>query len=241
MARRRPKGPKAKPRKTNGNNNPNRGRMAPVTVVQRSIVGRGLGQPVMKTIPGGLSFLNTEAFTPVVTSGTAGSPACASTSVCPFNFAWLNGVASSFSKYRWKRLRFTYVTQVSTSIDGRVAMNLTYDQKDSAPATLAQVIAGYKSTFGPAWAGGDGMISNSFENRAGSVHLDVDTSRLDKRYYPYITLSGYNGLTSPDGNIYCGVFLDYGSDGSSSTSKTLGTIYATYEVELIEPIAPALQ
>lgn len=185
---------------------------------------------------------NTEEFVTVLGPSTSGAFTTAITPIIPSTCSWLGGLASSFSKFRWNRLRIFYLPAVGTSTSGRVASSLLYDAVDTTPAKMSQLIAGYRATFGPVWAGQSGFdSSNPFANHSDMVHLDLDCSKAGKKYYPYTSVTNYNGLSSSDKNIYSPAELLVGSEGVTlSSGSSVGSFYVTYEIELLEPIASAV-
>lgn len=187
---------------------------------------------------GGMMVCNTESFGDVVSSATANQFNTATLPLIPVSPTWLRSIALSFSKFRWNRVRLFYLPAVGSSTAGRTAASLIYDGGDLSPANLAAIIAGNRATFGPVWAGQSGFdSSNPFSNHSDMIHLDLDCSKLAKRYYPITTLTNYNGLSSSDKNIYCPASLLSGVDGVATTTTTVGSYYITYEVELLEPVA----
>lgn len=185
---------------------------------------------------------NTEEFSTVAGPSTPGAFAVGVFPLIPSQLNWLGGLASSFSKFRWNRLRLFYLPAVGTSASGRVASSLIYDGADLLPTKMAALIAGYRATFGPVWAGQSGFdSSNPFAVHSDMVHLDLDCSKLAKRYYPYTTNANYVGLSASDKNIYSPAELLVGSEGiTTGTSVNVGSFYVSYEIELLEPVAPVL-
>nr|QUE49159.1 MAG: putative coat protein [Hubei sclerotinia RNA virus 1-WX] len=207
-------------------------------VANRAYVGSMPGPRMRATNGGGMMVCNTESGPDVASSSTSLGFNTATVPLIPTNFTWLRGVALSFSKYRWNRLRLFYLPAVGSSTAGRVASSLIYDGADLTPANLAAIIAGNRSTFGPVWAGQSGFdSSNPFANHSDMIHLDLDCSKLDKKYYPTTTLSNYNGLSSSDKNIYCPASLLVGADAIVATAAVVGSFYITYEIEFVEPVA----
>lgn len=183
---------------------------------------------------------NTEALSSLTSSSTASGFATATSLLTPSTFGWLNGVSSSFSKFRFMRVRYFYLPIVSTAASGRVALSLAYDSNDSVPTSATQVIAGNHATFGPVWAGQSGFDSTNPFGRSDMIHLDVDTSRFDKRYYPYATAANLAAMNAVDKNIYVPCELISSMDANPTVSQTTGQLYVSYEVELIEPISTSI-
>lgn len=53
-------------------------------------------------------------------------------------FPWLSTIASSYEQYRFRKLRFHFVTRVATSYNGSLLMAPDYDVLDAAPTTEVQ-------------------------------------------------------------------------------------------------------
>jgi len=195
----------------------------------------------MTTVGRSVRVCNTETFVPVAASATIGAFSSASVPLIPARFSWLGAVASSFSKWRWLRLRILYLPTVGTTTTGRVGICLGYDTNDTVPGNMDQIIAGNRATFGPVWAGQSGFdSSNPFAARSDMIHLDVDVNKFDKPYYPYCTAVSFNAMSSTDKNIYSPAGIDLGLDNVGTALLTVGTLYASYEVELLEPVASVI-
>lgn len=184
--------------------------------------------------------INTESIGTVSSSATVSGFTSVSTSLIPANLPWLAGVASSFSKFRFIRARVFYLPTVGTTTGGNIALSLLYDTNDLAPSNISQVISGNRATFGPVWAGQSGFDSSNLFGRCDMIHLDIDVAKFDKKYYPYVTYADYSGFTASVKNVYCPVEILTGMDGVATASLTLGRLYCSYEVELIEPVASAI-
>lgn len=210
-----------------------RGGVTNTTVAPRAFVGNMGNNPRMRPTDNGVYVTNTEAFTPVTSGATAAL--VVRTALVPCAMAWLSRIAGAYSKYRWKRLRIFYLTQVSTSTEGRFAMGLSYDPIDNVLGTVDQVVSLNRSTFGPVWAGQGGFDSgNPFAPKNGLVCLDLDTTKLAKPWYNYATQENLAAMDNAERGVYVPALLSIGLDGIAGT-KTVGSIYVSYEIELIEP------
>lgn len=151
---------------------------------------------------------------------------------------WLSAIALSYSKFRWKSLRFIYVPKVSTTTPGQVYINISYDPADGNPTTLAQVAVADSSSIGPTWIGGGINQEKAFRSDLGvdeAVFVDVDVKSLTQPYY-YVRLQG--GLDADSKPLV----VWYGSTGAlnGATYGNTGDLYVAYTIELFEPVAPAL-
>jgi hypothetical protein len=161
-----------------------------------------------------------------------------SQNLIPAAFPWLNGVATNFSKFRWRKLRFVYIPACPTSTSGALTMGVVYDTNDTAPTTRAQLASVRDSTSTPIWAGWEGSaLLNTFSNSvSGCVYVDVDVARVAKPWYSYSTPANFAAFSTTDRNMYSPGVIFGISDGGPAVQITAGTVYGVYEVELIEPI-----
>lgn len=129
-----------------------------------------------------------------------------------------------------------YLPNVNTGVNGRVAMGLAYDTSDNVPTTVDQLVTMNRATFGPVWAGQSGFdSSNPFASRMDLIHLDLDTSRASKPWYNYATAASLTAMTNAvDKGTFVPAILTVGAD-SGTTALTTGSVYISYEIELIEP------
>lgn len=151
----------------------------------------------------------------------------------PAVFPYLTGIASNFGKYAWRRLHIYYVPSCPTSTEGEVAMGLFYDVQDMAAATFTQVAALAKAVSFPPWSGGPAQ-------GPGSAAMEVDCTRFDKPRYSYVTTAVYNPLSTSDKNNYTPVSFAAASQGSTAAVATAGRFWASYTIELMDPIPPGV-
>nr|QDH87102.1 MAG: hypothetical protein H4Rhizo433487_000002 [Riboviria sp.] len=219
--------------------------------------------PLTSGVGKNMTIVNYEQLNISSVTGTGGFTAGGS--ICNVgiaaNFPWLGSVSGNFAKFRFKFLRFIYVPRCPSTTPGSVYLYFSYDPKDIAPASLAQVAASESSVIGNSWYGGpinpDSAFSKGLTLR-DNIYLDVDCTRFTQPWY-YVrandnatsntvtligTATGGNGTlainsgatyeyTARPGTIY------YGSDGVTN-GVVAGTIYMSYAVELYEPIAAAV-
>lgn len=163
----------------------------------------------------------------------------------PGGFSWLSGVASNWAKWKWNYLRFTYIPSASTSTQGTIALGALYDVLDAQPTSLAQTssMAGFSS--GAIWSGteGTGYLSkmNDISSRPGAVSLLLDIQERTKRF-PYITLEALGrriGFDNPLANMYSPARVVSCVANGVANVANVGNVYATYEIELTDPITQA--
>jgi len=154
-------------------------------------------------------------------------------------FPWLSSIALNYSKYKFKTLRFLYVPNVPTSIGGSAYIYLSYDSKDTAPASLANVAVADSSSIGPAWVGGGINAEKAFRPDLGideCIFVDADVKSFTQPYYYVRTQAGLDTDSVP-------LVLYFGSDSALNGSANYGgtgTVYVSYTVELFEPVLAAL-
>lgn len=131
------------------------------------------------------------------------------------SFPWASRLATRFEKYRFKRLKYEYVSVVNTSTSGVVTMSFDFDPVDPLPATKyiqAETVPCKESnvwvTFGMAVA----VDSNWSFIRQGVVQ-NTDLKTYDKGIFMV-------------GTEYC------------PSSATIGELYVDYELELMHPTEP---
>jgi hypothetical protein len=180
-------------------------------------------------------------------------------------FPWLSSIGRSYQKFRFLYFRAFFSSTVATNNTGSAYLQLQYDNQDTDPSTIGQIMAGDCAASGPTWFGGAVNSSKAFDstlNMDSNIFVDMDAKRLPFDWY-YIRNSGagiatHASLTgAPVGGIGTlaltdGSYVDqtalpfrilYGSNiskDSSSTRISPGQLYVAYIVEFAEPVAPAL-
>jgi len=127
-------------------------------------------------------------------------------------------------------------------------MGFQYDYTDTAPLDDEgmSTLDGYIS--GPVWSGAEGaqVIINPTSNSRppGALCTDLDSKRLDKDWYAYISTAGLTTHTNIDlaiGNMYVPARLCYStSGGASTTAIDTGKVFIVATMDLIEPTLSSL-
>lgn len=158
--------------------------------------------------------------------------------LAPFQTTWLEGVASSYSKWRWMKLRLIYIPSCGTSTTGNIVFGLGYDFQDSAPPSVLTASQSFHSVTTVPWAGFEGsylLNDDSFQRPGpGSVCVDFDVNRQAQMWYTHCTAATFP-TTAADKNQYCPAYLDVTLSGPAVTG--FGQLFIKYEAALIEPIA----
>jgi len=174
------------------------------------------------------------------------------------SFPWCSGIALNFQKFRIKFLRYIYSGSCPTSTVGKVYLSLSYSLFDTAPNSLARVMASETSSTGPAWFGGTVNVDKAFGRLSADadIYVDVDTSKLTQPFY-YVaksttqssggsltgTATGGNGtLAYVQGTVQDPTRFPvqvYAGNNGVTSSTVPGELYVAYILEFFEPIATA--
>jgi hypothetical protein len=210
--------------------------------VTAPVVGGAITVPRVPSVAGsgrGILVENTERLVALNTAA-AGAVTITRNDLCPASFAWLNGVAQNYSKFRWLMCHIYYLPTCPTSSSGVVAFGLTYDTNDSVVGlTLASVQQVYNSVSGPVWAGFDGTsgLNNKSPNiPQGAMAVPLDASRMDKPWYKYATTTQLGAMSAPEQAMYVPASVLAATDSGVSVNG-IGQLMVKYRIELIEPIA----
>lgn len=197
--------------------------------------------PVIRSDRKGIQVCNTEFIRSFdLNAGfTVGSIPCT-----PGTMPWLSRMAASWGRWKWNSLRFTYIPAAPSSTQGTVAMGFLYDSLDSLPSNLASMSSLDGFTTGAVWSGCEGsayLAKPSMRDIPGAIStcLDIDPDWRQKRWR-YITALELAALSKPDFNIYAPARLTIAAANSSINIASVGTLYATYKVELFDPISAEL-
>jgi hypothetical protein len=212
------------------------------------VVNRQFSTPQIRTMGSSTYVRNTEPIQSITTAA-AGAFLTLRATLIPSNIPWARGVASNFSRWRWNYLRFIYIPNCPTTTSGEIVMGLGYDFSDTAPTSVVDTQLCYNSVTSPYWAGYEGAnLMNNFgaAKTMGCVTVDVDVRRLGansgNQFYRYMGITTFNALANKnDQNIYSPGYLDISLLGGPAAATNVGTIFAEYVLELIEPVSGAMQ
>jgi len=156
-------------------------------------------------------------------------------------FPWCSAIALSYSKYRFKFLRYMYIPSVPTSIPGTAYIYTAYDPADTQPASLSDVMTADGSTCGPVWMGGGLNTEKAFRNNmsiADAIFVDIDLRQLTQPYY-YVRKQA--GVTNEDRPLVLYWGTDNGSfAGASTFNLSPGNLYCAYIIEFFDPVLASL-
>jgi hypothetical protein len=156
-------------------------------------------------------------------------------------FPWLSALALSYSKFKFKFLRYMYIPSVPTSIPGSVYIYTNYDAADAVPGSLAAVMTADGSSNGPVWMGGGINTEKAFRsnmNIADAVFVDIDLKQLTQPFYYVRTQAGVTEDSRP-------LVMIWGSDsltfaGPTTFNLSPGNLYVSYIVEFYDPVLSSL-
>lgn len=122
-------------------------------------------------------------------------------------------------------------------------MGFIYDYMDGVPSGLAEMSTLSGFTTGAVWSGSAGsayLTSDVKHQIPGAISTTLDIRDKAKRWL-YITRTQLDGLSNAtERNIYVPGRLIVAMTNSTTDTANVGTIYVTYEVELIDTISPRL-
>jgi hypothetical protein len=134
-------------------------------------------------------------------------------------FPWLSGIARMWEFYRFRRLRFRFVSTCATTTNGSIVLAFDADPVDNPPTALSNVANQAYSVTSNIWK---------------SVVLEVHPSQLMGRpwYYTRALAPNEENLRQTDvGRMYLG-FAGHGATFSG------GYLEVEYEIELRTPQTP---
>lgn len=142
-------------------------------------------------------------------------------------FPWLYQVATAYEQYRFKKLRFLFVSTSASAVYsgssstalGAVVLATQYDVYDRPFTTKQQM----ESSFG---------ATSSTPFRNFQHQLDVSGRDVPYKYY-YI--NQYNQAVGGDLRLYNFATTTIATQGMQAVSSDLGELWIEYEVELIKP------
>lgn len=188
-------------------------------------------------------LVNTEAYANISLPAT-GSTTTLVPAILPASLPWLSATALSYSRYRFLRYRLWYLPSVGTNVSGRIAMSQSFDFNDTVPTTVSAIIVGSHASFGPVYGGNGSFNFNNPFGNSTLIKTDFDVSRGtgSKPFLPVTTVDKFNALSPSDKLLYSPGQIIIGTDGSASASAiTCGSVYVSYEIELMDPVAVASQ
>lgn len=180
---------------------------------QSMVTGR-VGQPKMRNNRRGVVITHSEMLNTLISSASANTFKVVNFTVNPAKadvFPWLSSIATSYDKYRMRKLRLTLNTVQSTNVAGKYGLGYDPDSTDDMPVDRSEVYAMYKHMESPVWQ---------------SISMDVPVS--GKELY-------CNTHAVADSKLVDDGMIILFSDLLSNTSVQLADVIVEYEVELLDP------
>lgn len=167
--------------------------------------------PRMSTIDRGISVVHSEYMAPIdVTGATYSAKAYVINPGNASAFPWLSNIAVNYDRYRFKYLRFTYISSQPTSVGGKIGIGYDYDSTDVPPASRREF---YSLTHHV-----ETMPWDSCE-----IILPVDKN-----------IKFINSHTTTDSKLIdCGQVF-FMNDGLTATGL-IGDVLVEYAVDLLDP------
>lgn len=168
-----------------------------------------------------LRIHETERIGTIIANSTAGSFKADAFVMNPANattFPWLHSIASLYDKYKFHKLKFTYVNNAPTNVAGNVSLAVDFDTLDTTPANSIGMsnLAKFK-TFAP-WK---------------SESLDIPVNRRGNNLWLFTEDAKAQANTDVDLKTYnLGKF--YVSTEGMTASQVAGYLMVEYDVELLD-------
>jgi hypothetical protein len=137
-------------------------------------------------------------------------------------FPWASNIAYSFETYRFRRLKFIYVTRMSTNTAGQIIFSPDYDAEDAAFTTESQLTNNVNAKESAVWK---------------SLEIPLRADMLNGAYKRHYIMSDVRFATTTQDvkTIDSGTFQIAGETGSAGVQ---GKLWVEYEIELYTPQFP---
>ena len=150
---------------------------------------------------------------------------------------WLQGIAASFSKYRWLTLKVVWRPTCPNNTSGSIHMGLVYDAFDRLPASVAEISSLQSYASGAIWCGQAGSVITSNPRARcpkDAVCTALDVDKLEKPYYSYRSSIG-SSLVEIQQSVPATLVVAT-EGGVADSTAVVGHIHWSYEIECIEPV-----
>lgn len=135
----------------------------------------------------------------------------------PAVFPWLSTIARNYESYHFRKLKFCYETESSTTTVGTLILSVDYDASDVAPDSKAQALSYRNSVRSAPW------------DRCCHESLLEDLSKLKSHFVRSAAVP-----TGADIKLYDIGTLFVCTQGETGTS-VIGELYVEYDLELMTP------
>jgi len=141
---------------------------------------------------------------------------------CSLLFPWLSGLATHFERFRFRNLKFTFVSSAATSNPGRYYAAVDYDYDDAPANSKVQLMGNRTANEASVWQPME-LVCNP-----ASLHRDMPTK--------FVSVASRNNYVEPR-TAYCG-YLMVAID--TTQSDRIWDMWVTYDVDLITPVTDEL-
>lgn len=167
------------------------------------------------------------------------------TYVYPAALKWLNGIARSYQKYEWYHIQLYYASMCGDSTGGMVGLTYTVDMRDTIPATMADLYCTSRASVGSVHAGWN-VPSTSLlpaPMPESVIGFDLGRKRLQAegiaRAINYATVDTVNSMSNDLRDTVIALAVETLCEGGDGSGTKVGYIIVSYDVELMNPIAPS--
>lgn len=134
-------------------------------------------------------------------------------------FPWLSTIANNFEKFVFRRLRFIYEPQSSTTTPGTVMMAVDWDSRDTNPVSKVEMMSYEDATRSPTW------FASTYDSQPHNLHTQKQ----------YFITEGGSSPSGTDIHFYSvGKFI-VATMSDQAIASSIGELYVEYEVDLITP------
>lgn len=138
-------------------------------------------------------------------------------------FNWLFSLAVQYEFYKFRKLKFHFVTRQSTAHPGGIILSPDYDAADGQIPLTEQTLYNNRGTVdGPVWQ---------------DIVLIVDCSSMNRLYKSHVIMSDdrFSQTTQDQKTIDAAQVFVLTDDTQSNGAQQYGKLFVEYEVELTEP------
>jgi len=209
--------------------------------------------PAVTTYQDGVRIRNTEQFLGQGLTITNGSTKGLLTvnPAGPAEFPWLSRLAQNYSKYRFRKLVISYVPYVGTTTNGFVGIGSFYDSEDAIKFNVDPGIPPLSSqpeyTIGPLYAGNAIRSHDADVSSSNWLGIEFDCRKMSDNFSKWFYMDPFSSVTLGTGNearlnqtVACYVGLQWNLSGAAAPTL-VGSLYVTYDIELIQPTTNTVQ
>jgi hypothetical protein len=137
-------------------------------------------------------------------------------------FPWLSNIAANYETYKFKGLRFLYVSQAPTTAPGSVRMVVDYDVLDASPNGVVQMSSMVGCVSSPLWAGTGGKLMH--------VSSASNLSKFKEYFVATTVPAGADAKTYDVGRMFLSIV-----SSSGAALPDIGELWVEYDVCFYTP------